>query len=52
MMITYAQMEKYDKICETDPSHAKFINKAKVTKLLKENGKVVGVNYVKNGQDF
>jgi len=51
-MITYAQMEKYDKICESNPNHAKFINKAKVDKLLTENGKVVGVNYVKGGKEF
>jgi len=42
-MITYAQMEKYDKLCESNPDLCRIIPKAKVNKLIMENGKAVGV---------
>lgn len=51
-MITYALMETYDKICDAQSDRARLISKAKVTKLITENGKVVGATYVKDGKEF
>lgn len=34
MMITYALMEKYEKICKAEPERARLVNKARVTRLL------------------
>lgn len=48
-MITYALMEKYDNLCEKIPDRARLITKAKVEKLIYENGKVVGAIYNKGG---
>jgi hypothetical protein len=50
MTITYALMEKFELIeKESNGKIARLINKALVTKLLYEQGKVVGVEYNKNG---
>lgn len=52
MMITYALMEKYTEICETQPDRAKFINRARANKLLTDaNGKITGVQYEVKGQN-
>ncbi|KAK0550097.1 Osmotic growth protein [Tilletia horrida] len=50
MTITYAQMEKLEDLAESDPDRVKIIRKARVTKLIKENDQVVGVEYTFNGQ--
>jgi flavocytochrome c len=52
-MITYALMQKFDEICASSPDKARFINKARVNKLLQDsNGTVIGCEYLKNGQTF
>ncbi|KAK0524014.1 Osmotic growth protein [Tilletia horrida] len=50
MTITYAQMEKLEELAESDPERVKIVRKARVTKLIKENDAVVGVEYTLNGQ--
>lgn len=51
MMITYGLMEKLDAIAAADPATARVINKATVTKLLRDSkGAVIGCEYTdKNG---
>jgi succinate dehydrogenase/fumarate reductase flavoprotein subunit len=44
MMITYALVEALEKVAEADTSRAKIVNKATVTRLLRDaDGAVVGV---------
>lgn len=45
MTITYALMEKFEKLCKENPEKARLITKAKVTEIVTDNGKVSGVNY-------
>nr|XP_019008521.1 fumarate reductase [Kwoniella pini CBS 10737]OCF47302.1 fumarate reductase [Kwoniella pini CBS 10737] len=52
MTITYALMEKLEDLAESSPDRVKVLKKAKVTKLLNEGDKVVGVEYEKDGQRF
>ncbi|WWC86936.1 uncharacterized protein L201_001816 [Kwoniella dendrophila CBS 6074] len=52
MTITYALMEKLEDLAESSPDRVKVLKKAKVTKLLNEGDKVVGVEYEKDGQKF
>lgn len=53
MTITYALMEKLEKIAETDPKRAKVIVKAKVTELVTDStGAVVGCKYEHQGKTF
>jgi flavocytochrome c len=50
-MITYKLMQIYEQICEQEPNRARFINKGRANKLLQDaSGRVIGVEYVKNGQ--
>merc|ERR1711998_262441 len=48
MTITYALMEKLEKIAEETPEHARVITKANVTELITEGDNVVGCKYTKN----
>lgn len=50
MTITYAQMEKIEDLAETEPERVQIIRKARVTKLIYENGAVQGVEYTVGGQ--
>lgn len=50
MTITYALMEKFDDIARVDSSRARVITQARVTKLIQEGDKVVGVEYEKDGK--
>ncbi|KNZ64337.1 hypothetical protein VP01_103g5 [Puccinia sorghi] len=52
MTITYAQMEALEDLAERDPNRVQIIKKAKVTKLLKENGAVIGVEYEFDGKTY
>jgi flavocytochrome c len=52
MTITYALMEKYEDIAAKKDGRARVLYKAKVTKLISENGTVVGVEYEKDGKKF
>ena len=49
MTITYALMSKYEDICKDTPDRAQLIKKANVKSLVTEQGKVVGVEYEKDG---
>ncbi|KAF9087031.1 hypothetical protein BGX29_001090, partial [Mortierella sp. GBA35] len=46
MTITYALMETIEDLSISQPDRVKLIKKARVTNLIKENGAVVGVEYV------
>ncbi|KAM0790948.1 hypothetical protein ACM66B_004253 [Microbotryomycetes sp. NB124-2] len=50
MTITYAQMEALEDLAEADASRVQILKKARATKLIKENGAVVGVEYEHDGQ--
>ncbi|KAK8847389.1 hypothetical protein IAR55_005247 [Kwoniella newhampshirensis] len=52
MTITYALMEKLEDLAESSPDRVKVLKKAKVTKLLEDGGKVVGVDYEKDGKHY
>ncbi|BFZ55956.1 Osmotic growth protein [Savitreella phatthalungensis] len=52
MEITYALMEKMEDLAKTDSSRVKIIKKARVTELLKEGDKVVGVTYEVKGKPY
>merc|ERR1719197_524753 len=51
MTITYALMEKLEKIADEKDGRAEIALKARVTKLLTEGSKVVGVEYEQGGQE-
>ena len=50
MMITYRLMEKLDEIVADGTGRARLINKATVTKLLREGSAVVGVEFIVDGK--
>ncbi|KIR56857.1 fumarate reductase [Cryptococcus gattii Ru294] len=52
MTITYALMEKLEDMAEQHPDRVKILKKAKATKLLQENGKVIGVDYEREGKHY
>lgn len=51
MEITYALMKSYEQICKDFPKKARFLNRARVNKLLTDGKKVRGVRYEKDGSD-
>ncbi|KAF8578684.1 Flavocytochrome c [Ramaria rubella] len=50
MVITYAQMERLEDLAQSIPDRVKVLKKARVTKLIKENDAVIGVEYEHDGQ--
>lgn len=48
--VTYAQMEALEELAEKEPARVQIIKKAAATKLIKENGAVIGVEYSHDGQ--
>lgn len=50
MEITYKLMTAFEEVCKTSPNKAALITKAPVKRLLTENGRVVGVEYEKDGK--
>ena len=50
MTITYALMSKLEDMAKAHPERVQIIKKARVTKLVKDGDKVVGVEYEKNGK--
>ncbi|KAJ3017536.1 hypothetical protein HKX48_003502 [Thoreauomyces humboldtii] len=52
MTITYALMEKLEDFATAHPTRAKVIKKADVKKIVKENGKVIGVEYLRGGKTY
>lgn len=52
MVITYALMEGIEKLCEEQPDRMQVLKKARVTKLIQENGAVTGVEYEFKGKKY
>jgi flavocytochrome c len=53
MTITYGLLEALEKIeKDTNGETAKIITKAKATKLITENGNVIGVEYIRNNKSY
>jgi flavocytochrome c len=51
MEITYALMQKFEQLCEAEPSKYNFIPKGRVVQLLKgAKGEITGVVYEKDGK--
>ncbi|KAI5118567.1 hypothetical protein M0805_005858 [Coniferiporia weirii] len=50
MVITYAQMERLEDLAQSIPDRVQIKKKARVTRLLKEGGRVVGVEYEIDGK--
>ncbi|KZS88689.1 putative OSM1-fumarate reductase [Sistotremastrum niveocremeum HHB9708] len=50
MVITYAQLERLEDLAASIPDRVQIKKKAQVTKLIQENGAVVGVEYSFNGK--
>lgn len=53
MTITYALIDKFEKLCETAPERARLVSKATVTRVVSDaNGTAIGVEYEKDGKKF
>lgn len=52
MMITYRLIETLEEVASKEPSRARIITKARVTRLLKGPDGVSGVEYEQDGQLF
>ncbi|KAF5345272.1 hypothetical protein D9758_008488 [Tetrapyrgos nigripes] len=50
MVITYAQMERLEDLAVSQPDRVKILKKARVTKLIKDETGVSGVEYEQNGK--
>lgn len=50
MVITYAQMERLEDLAQSIPERVQIRKKARVTRLLKEDERVVGVEYEVDGK--
>lgn len=51
MAITYALMERFEQLSESQPERCQLIKKARVTKINKEGNRAVGVVYELDGQE-
>jgi len=51
MAITYALMQRWEELCEKEPTRARLIKKAKVTRVIMNGNEAVGVAYVLDGQE-
>lgn len=51
MAITYALMQRFEELAESEPERVQLVKKAKVTKIHKEGNKAVGVSYEFDGQE-
>jgi len=52
MVITYALMEALEQIAEDTPDRATILKKARVTKVLREGDKAIGVEYEHEGKSY
>jgi len=52
MVITYALMEALEEIAENTPDRAKILKKARVTKVLKDGDRAIGVEYEFEGKSY
>ncbi|KAF2754190.1 Flavocytochrome c [Pseudovirgaria hyperparasitica] len=51
MAITYALMQRWEELCESEPERVALIKKAKVTKVNKDGNKITGVTYEFGGEE-
>jgi flavocytochrome c len=51
MAITYALMQRWEELCESEPERAQLIKKAKVVKINMNGNQATGVTYELNGQE-
>ncbi|KAF2858313.1 fumarate reductase flavo protein subunit [Piedraia hortae CBS 480.64] len=51
MAITYALMQRFEELAETEPERVQLIKKAKVIKVNKEGNTITGVTYLFNGEE-
>ncbi|KAF1989603.1 Flavocytochrome c [Aulographum hederae CBS 113979] len=51
MAITYALMQRFEELAETEPERMQLVKKAKVTKVHKEGNLATGVTYEFNGEE-
>ncbi|KAH0071817.1 Flavocytochrome c, partial [Aureobasidium melanogenum] len=51
MAITYALMQRFEELAESEPERVSLIKKAKVTKINKEGNHVTGVTYTFNNEE-
>ncbi|KAK5134390.1 hypothetical protein LTR08_006570 [Meristemomyces frigidus] len=51
MAITYALMQRFEELAESEPERVQLIKKAKVEKINKEGNKVTGVTYSFGGEE-
>jgi len=52
MVITYALMEALEEIAENTPDRAKILKKARVTKVLRDGDRALGVEYEFDGKSY
>jgi flavocytochrome c len=50
MAITYALMQRWEELCETEPERVQLVKKAKVTKVNMDGNKATGVTYEFDGE--
>lgn len=51
MAITYALMQRFEELAESEPERVQLIKKAKVTKVNKDGNSVTGVTYTFGGEE-
>jgi len=51
MAITYALMQRFEELAESEPDRVQLIKKAKVTKINKDSNRATGVTYLFNNEE-
>lgn len=51
MAITYALMQRWEELCESEPNRAQLIKKARVVRVNKEGNRATGVVYELDGKE-
>ncbi|KAF2459841.1 FAD binding domain-containing protein [Lineolata rhizophorae] len=51
MAITYALMQRFEELAESEPERVQLIKKAKVSKIHKDGNQITGVTYLFNGEE-
>src|SRR5215470_2221805 len=51
MAITYALMQRWEELCESEPERVQLIKKAKVVKINMNGNQATGVTYELNGEE-
>lgn len=52
MAITYALMQRFEELAETEPERVQLIKKAKVSKINKDGNTITGCSYVFNNEEI